>query len=333
VLPKPEQSKSKKPWVTLGINQDSIDSLKKVPVEAIKEIILDPEMQKFIHNNELSKGFSFVGDYLNATPEKRSSMTKTFVKDCNDELKIAKTEFKQQGMDKTVEAWWNFFLPGHWYLARYGVVFGAAVWAGFNGLYFAQQALKDYLALRRPKYISPLSSLGLVDRYKHLAKKLVYGLFKRKQDVQANALVDDLKKHITKGLTFKKGGSFCVHNSSYKSSTHLFSALAKQVGMDFIAVSAVYLLDKKIGPELWNDIMQLIHKNGYPVLLYIDQAELLSMDGTEYSKREDNVRIFASCFHSAIPAISSKCVLVGAMNNQDVLQGPFASILTKHLNL
>jgi hypothetical protein len=260
--------------------------------------------------------------------------SKNIVKGSNDAVTAVCKEAQDQKLYENLYNALIAIMPSPWYFARYGFIFGASVFAGFNGLYYAQQVIKDYLAIRKPKYLSPLSSVGVLDQYKQLIKNWIYGFKKQKNDVEVQIIVDRLQTMLFINDNGKKQyNNFFIRNNVIYDNTRLFGAVAQKLDMDFIAVPSINLLQKNNIVEIWNELIQIIHKNNRPVLLYIDQAELLSMDGTEYSEREDNIRILASCVKSSMAVFKGKCIIIGLSRNKEDLQGPFSEIFTKQFTL
>ena len=300
--------------------------MKKVPSTFLEEINKPENKEKC--SKILPEG---IVKLFNGSEKDRQDGAKAIVKGLNDLASTFKKEAEKQELYENVR---NVLMPSPWYLARCGFIFGASIFAGFNGLYYAQQAIKDYLAIRKPKYISPLSSIGVLDQYKQLIKNWIYGFKKKKNDVEVQTIVDRLQAMLFINDNGKKQyNNFFIRNNVIYDNTRLFGAVAQKFDMDFIAVPSINLLQKNNIVELWNELVQIIHKNNRPVLLYIDQAELLSMDGTEYSEREDNIRILASCVKSSLAIFKAKCIIVGLSRNKEDLQGPFSEIFTKQFIL
>lgn len=277
--------------------------------------------------------------YLNGSKEEQEDVAKRIVGKLNGFVNTVGQEAEKQKVYENIRNLVSPLAPSPWYLARYGFIFGAAVFAGFNGLYYVQQAVKDYLAIRKPKYISPLSSIGVFDQYKQRIKTFVYGLKKRKNDDEAQVIAKQLQNSYLQEHTSTKKqyhNFFIQYDNALHNhdTTRLFGAVAQKLGMDFIAISSINLLQKNTIVELCNELVQIIYKNNRPVLLYIDQAELLSMDGTEYSEREDCIKILASCLQSSMAILRSKCMIIGLSHDKEAhLSGPFTKIFTKRFVL
>lgn len=230
------------------------------------------------------------------------------------------------------------FYPSTLDLAYYGFVFGSAVFIGFNGLYYVQQKLRDYLAIRKPKYISPLSKIGLFDLYKQKLKTFFYGLKKRANDIRVESIESALKKNCITSYANKKLYSngvihFTNDHMLKNESIRLLGNVSNRLEMDFIAVPSINLLQKNTVIDICNELVHVIHKNSRPVLLYIDNIALLSMDGTEYSEREECIRIIASFLKSSADILNTKCMIVGVMDDKESLEGPFVEIYTKQVYL
>lgn len=230
------------------------------------------------------------------------------------------------------------FYPSTLDLAYYGFVFGSAVFIGFNGFYYLQQQFRDYLAIRKPKYISPLSKIGLFDQYKQKAKTFFYGPKKRADDVQSESIASELTKHCITTLSNKKQYASCLIRFSTSTFVkdqpmRLLSNVANNLEMDFIAVSSINLLQKNTVIDIWNELAHIIHKNNRPVLLYIDNISLASMDGTEYSEREEAIRMLSLAIQSSADVLRSKCMMVGLLEEKELFEGPFVEIYTKQVYL
>lgn len=273
-------------------------------------------------------------DYLKASSkEKKREVLNRLMEDINSLVDNAGQAAKEYKVFENIRA---RFYPTTFDLAYYGFVFGSAVFIGFNGLYYVQQMLRDYLAIRKPKYISPFSRIGLFDQYKQMINTYFYGLKKQPDDVQLESIASALGENGSTDGDNKKRYYNClvrVPNITFvkDESTRLLGSVANKLEMDFIAVSSINLLQKHTVTDIWNDLVHIIHKNKRPVLLYIDNISLLSMDGTEYSEREECIRMLALAIKSSADVLRSKCMIVGLLDQQELFEGPFADIYTKQL--
>ncbi|QQR53318.1 hypothetical protein IPH25_00425 [bacterium] len=214
----------------------------------------------------------------------------------------------------------EFFKPNTFYLARLGAIFGGAIFLSTFALNTAVQQIQNYLSIGRSKYILPISKIGRLDRY----KKRFNRFFSTKKPTVALSQDDPFVQFIN---TQRKHKSDTVRLAMLEKkngfSVEKCSAAADLLNLDIVAVSAVSLLQANTGIELWNDIIQIVHKNPYKTVLVIDQAELLSTYSKEYTKHEDTVRMLASSFQSASAVFANRCIVIGLTNNSEKMVGPF----------
>ncbi|RTL07058.1 hypothetical protein EKK58_02670 [Candidatus Dependentiae bacterium] len=314
---------------TLDTTQNKED-LKEVigfAAEKVADLVKNASTAKFVPKIAI--------DYVNGSEDEKKIILGNLMTETNNLVNNVGQAAEDYKVFDNIRA---RFYPSTLDLAYYGFVFGSAVFIGFNGFYYVQQTLKDYLATRKPKYISPFSKIGLFDQYKQKAKTFFYGLKKRANDAQLESISSILAKNCITHNVNKKQYVNCLmrlssNNFAKNESTRLLGNVANKLGMDFIAVPSINLLQKNTVIDMWNELSHIIHKNNRPVLLYIDSVSLLSIDGTEYSEREECVRMLALAIKSSSDVLKSKCMIVGLLDRQESFEGPFAEIYTQQTYL
>ena len=301
------------------------DNLKESVATIMKEQV-DPcihELKNVFDPEKLRKIASFlpvdVRDLFSDDQDKKNLACEKIVAFINNQVSLFDSELHKQGFFEKVK---NIISPSPSYFARYGAVFGASsILAGIM-VHSGYTSLHDYFQMRKSKYLLPISTIGRIDRIKDMF--LQYWPLKKRCNIDADeqmfiAFKKQLKNksHTDQILFFEKDNQVTMHTCA---------ATAKKLNMDFIAVSAVSLLQGNIGIELWHDIIQLVHKNSYKTVIVIDQAELLSTFSKEYTKHEELVRMLASSFQSAASVFAGRCVIVGLTNNKEKICGPFQQL-------
>ena len=166
---------------------------------------------------------------------------------------------------------------------------------GYYGTKFLWTVAEQRLLNPKPKVLLPNAKIGRMDRIKRWwsGYKTPAMIFPQLVKDRLTEIVEKTKNIIThihngKNVTFD---NLLLYGEPGTGKTLFVNILADLTNMDFAPTTAAALLQKNVGVQYINELMDMAKRSKYGVIIFIDEADALFVDRNGLDASSDHYQI------------------------------------------